>query len=254
MITLEKVMDKDNQHGLFFMFVFMLLIILLTNVAFAQLDSYGTKKVNEQFTFCQVCSDSTYITLSSIETPNSTAQINTNMTLTGTGQYCYNYTPTQIGRYDFRGISDGCTGEFATYVDVTYTGEELTQEQTTMYLAILVFLVGILIYLIYLFPKLPQHKENEQGYVIDVAQMSYLRPIIIGVMWILIMAITFIVANIAIAYITAGFLGKFLFGIWTIMMYANFIILPLWIIYLINDFYKTAKLKEFLERGGMAFG
>jgi hypothetical protein len=86
------------------------------------LDSYGTKKLNEQFTFCQVCSDSTYVTLSSIETPSQTIQVNENMTSLGSGQFCYNYTATQIGRHDFRGISDGCEKTFATYVDISTDG------------------------------------------------------------------------------------------------------------------------------------
>jgi hypothetical protein len=236
------------------LFVFLFAFIFLISLTSSQLESTGCKQVNEQITFCQVCQDATYITLSSITSPASIQQINANMTAQGVGQFCYNYTPTEMGRYDLIGISDGCEKSFATYTEVTYTGECLESPQATMYLVVLAFLIGILGYLIYIYPALPKHTTNEQGYVIDVADMSYLRPIVLGVMWILIMSITFIIANIAVAYITAGFLGKFIFGIWTLMMYSNFLILPLWIIYLINDFYKTAKLKEFLERGGMAFG
>ena len=253
MKNFKKPMDNSQRNGFIYLMLFIMGFLFLVNFATAQLDSYGTKQVNQQFTFCQVCGDATYITLLSIETPNSTTQINSNMTAQGTGQFCYNYTPNQLGRYDFRGVSDGCTQEFATYVDVTYTGKELTSEEVSMYIIILLFLIGILVYLIFLYPSLPKHKANEEGYVIDVAQLSYLRPIMIGVMWILIMSITYIVANITVAYITTGFLGTFIFGIWTLMMYSNFLIIPLWLIYIINDFYKTAKLKEFLERGGMAF-
>ena len=230
-----------------------LFILTMFTMFVSALDDYGVKQVDEQFTFCQVCQDATYITLSSIETPDTTEGIYENMTSMGAGEYCYNYTPQKLGRYDFRGVSDGCEKTFATYMDITYTGKDLTMEETTMYLGVLVFLVLILIYLLYLYPKLPKHQRNDDGYVINISNLSYLRPVTLGFMWILILSITYIVANISVAYITAGFLGSFIFGIWTIMMYSNFIILPLWVVYIIHDLIKTAQIKEFLERGGTNF-
>lgn len=105
------------------------IILFIGLVGATTLESYGTKKVNEQFSFCQVCSNANYVTLSSIETPNSTLRIDTNMTSMGSGEFCYNYTPTLVGRYDFRGISDGCELTYATYVEVTYTGEQYDTSQ-----------------------------------------------------------------------------------------------------------------------------
>jgi hypothetical protein len=40
----------------------------------------------------------------------------------GAGEFCYNYTASQIGRHDFRGISDGCENTFALWTDVTLSG------------------------------------------------------------------------------------------------------------------------------------
>jgi len=103
------------------------LLVFTLLISFSSaLDSLGTKQINEEFRFCQVCSDSTYITLSSIVTPNSTLILNTNMSSEGSGQYCYNYTADQIGRYNFLGISDGCENTFAVYADVNLSGVENT--------------------------------------------------------------------------------------------------------------------------------
>jgi hypothetical protein len=123
----------------------MLFLCLMVSLSFASatLDGYGSKKVNQPFIFCQVCSDATYITLTSIETPTTTIQINENMSMTGTGQYCYNYTPSEIGRYDFRGISDGCEKSFATYMEVTPSGFGGT---STFYF-IMIILIGALIFM-----------------------------------------------------------------------------------------------------------
>lgn len=104
-------------------FSFIFLLFFMSLVSANTLSQYDSKQVDKEFSFCQTCQDSTYITLSSIATPNSTEFINTNMTSTGSGDFCYNYTPTQTGRYDFRGISDGCSKTFAVFVDVTPNGK-----------------------------------------------------------------------------------------------------------------------------------
>lgn len=98
-------------------------VFLLSFISVSALPTYPPQTVNEQFSFCQVCQDSTYITLSNIETPNATELINANMTSTGSGSFCYNYTATQVGQYDFTGISDGCLQTFAVGLEVTPDGK-----------------------------------------------------------------------------------------------------------------------------------
>lgn len=152
-------MREANRAGFIYMTFFILAIVLIQSTSATTLESYGTKKVNEQFTFCQICSDATYITLSSIETPNSTLTLSANMTSYGAGQFCYNYTATQIGRYDFRGISDGCENTFATYIDVTNNGKQEADGVTIslfsiFYLIVFAVLIYIIIYSIGHFLKL----------------------------------------------------------------------------------------------------
>ncbi len=104
-------------------FYTLLLLLFIVSIASATtLQTYKPQQVNVEFNFTQTCQDVTFITLSTIITPNSTETINTNMTSTGGGSYSYNYTPTQIGQYDFTGISDGCLKTFAVYVPVTADG------------------------------------------------------------------------------------------------------------------------------------
>jgi hypothetical protein len=54
------------------------------------------------------------------------------MTANGTGQFCYTYTPTEVGRYDFKGVSDGCEKSFATYIDVNSNGASTTTQNSIM--------------------------------------------------------------------------------------------------------------------------
>lgn len=144
MVNYNKSMIK-NKKTFIFLLVFAM-IFLFSNVQASTLDSLGSTKVNEPYQFCQICSDASYITLSSIKTPTTNVIIDTNMTTNGTGQFCYVYTPTEIGRYDFKGVSDGCENDFATYVEVTSTGDVSTDSQNGVILAEGIFialLVGL---------------------------------------------------------------------------------------------------------------
>ena len=134
-----------NNKALYFLFAF---LIICSFASAATLSTYPSKAVGEEFSFCQTCQDSTYITLSSIETPNSTEFINVNMTNVGGGSFCYNYTPSKVGRYDFRGISDGCERTFATYVDITISGEKRDASVIVAYI-FLILSISAIIYILH---------------------------------------------------------------------------------------------------------
>lgn len=90
------------------------------------LDNYGTFENGETIRITQVCSDATYINISSISNPKSQVMVsNIEMASAGSGEYYYEFTnTTENGRYDVRGISDGCEEEFAVYLYVNSTGNE----------------------------------------------------------------------------------------------------------------------------------
>lgn len=123
----------------------LVLLFLISFTSATTLNQYDSKQVDENFSFCQTCQDSSYITLSNIKTPNSTEIINTNMTSVGGGSFCYNYTPTQIGRYDFAGISDGCLKTFAVYVDVTPNGKIYNTGDSLIYIFVALFFIAMML-------------------------------------------------------------------------------------------------------------
>lgn len=143
--------------------VFLLAFLLCITLGSA-LDSLPPKTIDEQFTFCQVCEDATYTTLSSIDTPNSTLIINTNMSAEGAGQFCYNYTPVQIGRHDFRGISDGCENSFAVYFISSAYGNEENESTAIIYSLLLLFFIGLIVGTIILNRKMDYEKWNNKIY------------------------------------------------------------------------------------------
>jgi len=86
--------------------------------------SWGAFEQGEEVRIVQTCSDATYINISSISYPNSqTAATNINMNYLGNGEFYYVFNSTeQLGRYDVRGISDGCQETFTQYFVITPSG------------------------------------------------------------------------------------------------------------------------------------
>jgi hypothetical protein len=104
------------------------------------LDNLGTFKQNSDVRVSQICFDATYVIIA-ISTPDSVIAIaNQNMTNNGAGEFSYSFNNTsQLGRYDVRGISDGCEKTFATYFEVTPSGSE--QNPNFFYLIYIIIFV-----------------------------------------------------------------------------------------------------------------
>lgn len=124
-------------------FLIMLLGLFLIGNVFALTD-LGTYKQGQAINITQICNEATYITLSSVSYPNSSIAIGQiNMTSLGNGEFYYQFTNTStIGRYDVRGVSDGCENTFATYFEVTPTGFMGT---LGFYIIILILSLGFII-------------------------------------------------------------------------------------------------------------
>lgn len=100
---------------------FIICVLPIVNSAEA---SMGTFKQGENVRVTQTCADATYVTISSISTPDSKAHAQgKSMISVGNGEFYYDFNSTsQIGRYDVRGVSDGCQESFVSYFEVTPSG------------------------------------------------------------------------------------------------------------------------------------
>jgi len=139
------------------LFMLVTLGILLLGIV-SSLDSLGTFKQNEVVRISQVCSDATYINLSSVSYPNSSKAVtNIEMTSSGNGEFYYDYNLTSVeGRYNVNGISDGCTNTFATYFEITPNGNEPPSELVAVlfilfFILIVVGLLGLVMYNVFHF-------------------------------------------------------------------------------------------------------
>jgi len=136
----------------------MLLIFLVLQIGIinSTLESLGTFEKDTNIRVTQVCSDSTYINISSITYPNSSIAIsNVEMISSGNGEFYYYFNETYTsGRYDVRGKSDGCdldSNTFTTYFEITTNGKSLPSGAVIVFFNIffVVIVGGMLSILLY---------------------------------------------------------------------------------------------------------
>lgn len=215
------------------------------------LDNVGVGKQNQNFTFCQTCSDATYITISTIQLPDRTVlPINTNMTASGSS-FCYNITTTsQLGRYDITGLSNGCENTYATYFEITYSGGELSTGNSIFYAVLIVLMILLLAGTLYGTTKLPDSDEKgDDGRIMSINWLKYLKAPLMFVSWMIFIAILYISSNLAFAYLGEQLFAKIIFVLFRICFGITPIIVIVWVISFFVQFFKDKKFQSLINRG-----
>ena len=145
--------------------------------------------------------------------------------------------------------TDGIAGIKTHFFEATITGAILTTSQAIIYLISFSFLIFIFGLLMFAFFQIPIDTKDDEGFVINVSKLEYLRPIIKGLAWITLTSIVFIISNITIAYLSTGLMGSFLFLIFQLMMWSNLVIIPLMIIRMIQRITLSKDMLGLIERG-----
>ena len=164
-----------------------ILLISISNIS--ALEDLGIGKQNENFTINQVCNSATYITISTIQSPDKTiSNINENMTFTGSGSFQYNLTASQTGRYDVCGVSDGCDNTFCVYFEITPNGKEFTQQTSISYVAFIIVL--LFLFIISLYGALTikwSHSRGRDNEVLSINNLRYVKVFLFTSCYLLLM-------------------------------------------------------------------
>jgi len=154
--------------------VTIILGIFLIGFASSLID-LGSIDYGETIRIKQNCEDATYINISSVSYPNgSTAVSNIEMTSSGSGEFYYDFTDTNLyGRHDVLGISDGCEKTFATYFTV---GEELTVGKSISYLGFIMIILFAFFLTIYGAGKIEwKQRKNKEGEILTINNFRYIK-------------------------------------------------------------------------------
>lgn len=233
----------------------MFIMIGMFLIASASATSIGTFKQNENVQLYQTCNNCTYCNLTRVSYPNST-NILTNINMTQDNSYfSYNIgagNTTILGTwsycYDCGNAVEKDTGciEF----DVNTTGVELTTAKAFIYLGLLALLIIIFVIDLFAVPMLPSGDlRDDDGRIISINKLKYLRPVLYGIAWFLLIGIIFIGSNIAFAYLGTNLLGSILFKIFQIMMLMSYPMLLLAFIGILYNIVQDKKMKKMMNRG-----
>ena len=158
---------------------------------------------------------------------------------------------SEVGEYAvlFNCVDTTLGGFFEYSFEVTRTGYILTEPQASIYLAMIFVLFCLFLLLVFGYYKMPSDVRDDDGYVLDVSKLAYLKPVLLGLAWILLTSIMFIVSNISLAYMSTQLIGEFLFGIYVLMLSFNLLIIPLCIIKMIQRITLSKDMLGLIERG-----
>jgi hypothetical protein len=107
MATNKNILGRNGLRRIILPSVMIMLMILMVNLASAQMETLGTFKQGECVKLLQTCSDCTYNVITSVLYPNSTQALSqVNMTKTST-EYNYTFCDTKtVGNYIVNGFGD----------------------------------------------------------------------------------------------------------------------------------------------------
>ena len=176
-------------------------------------------KLNRASNLTQTCDTCSFVNISSITFPNGTTTIlNTSMNKDGT-TFMTDYTPSVVGThyYNVFGDKDGGLEVETLCFEVTNTGFGLTSANSTIFIGLLALMVFLLIVVVIGIGKLPPNKmKDDDGMIIGVSNLKYLRPVLYMVGWAILGGIFFLASNLALAYLGTKMFGDILFAIYKI--------------------------------------
>lgn len=215
-----------------------------------KLDSF---KVNDCIQLIQTCDDCSYNNVSSILNPKGDI-IPINMQMTKSGTF-YNITycnTSEIGIYQVNGFGDegGTQGAWNYYLEITGTGYKFDNPKALLYIGLLSILIFLFVVDLVAIPMLPS-KDNydDEGTLLSINQMKYIRPILWVVAWFLLMAVIFTGSNVALAYMGETLIGDILFKIFQIQLALSLPGLVLWFLFIFYNIFQDKEMKKYIERG-----
>jgi len=142
--------------------VLLLIIMFCSIILISSLEYMPNQKQNQIVTITQSCINATYINITSISYPNSSIAVsNIIMISNNNSEFYYDFDKTsQLGRYDIRGISDGCEETFTTYFFVESATATNTLQGTLLIIFLLTLFTG-LTYLSFNLTKTDKTLDNE---------------------------------------------------------------------------------------------
>lgn len=213
----------------------------------------GTTKQDGCITLYQSCPSCTYVNLTAIQYPNKTIILNEiGMSKSGT-EYTYEFCNTSnLGGYFYTTIGDknGVVSTETISFEVTYGGDSVSSSQATLYAVLLFVLIFVFIVTILGINQLPSsNTKDEEGKILSISYLKYLRPVGWFFLWMLFIAILFLSSNIAFAFLGEQLFAKTLHMLFRVCFGFTPIIVVVWIIWIYRQMFHDKQMQNMLNRG-----
>lgn len=161
-----------------------------------------------------------------------------------------NFSTNGVKAWNIRCNNSNQVGFVNGVFEVNMIGEELTEGKALSFGFTIFILIFLFIACTVLIFKLPDGDNyNEQGELISISSLKYIRPILFACLWFLLLMLTFVSSNVLIAYFVNASIGNIIFTIYKIMMSLTLPMVVIWFIFLFYGMFKDRTMKRYLERG-----
>ena len=180
--------------------------------------------------------------------PNSSTVV-FNQSMTNGGAYAYyQFTPNQVGEYTFY-VFDAQNFSSGTFKSSS-TGTELTTANSVIYMGLFGILTFIFFVTIFFINKLPaKNTRDEEGKLISISYLKYLRAPLWFIVYFLFIAIIFIASNLAFAYLGEQLVAKTLFTIYRMLMLLSPVLILIWISWIFVSIIQDRRFQNMINKG-----
>jgi len=161
-----------------------------------------------------------------------------------------NFTTSGTYSYIAQCNSSRTGGFIASSFIVSNEGEVLETPHSiiysTLFLALIFLLITVVIG-IFLLPS--ENDKGDDGMILNINNLKYLRIVLGFVSWGLLMAIMFISSNLAFNFLNAGLMANVFWAIYRVMMILTLPIVVVMFIWIFVKIFQDSETKRMIERG-----
>lgn len=161
-----------------------------------------------------------------------------------------NFSNTGLYTYTVLCNSSLLGGYKTSHLTVTGTGVELTSANATVYSSFFLIFVFLFVVVLFGITKLPENDNtNDNGEIISIGWLKYLRSLFIFIAWLILLAIFYLSSNLAFAYLGEQLFAKILFRLFQVGYMLTLPILVLWFIWIFASIIQDRKTRRLIEKG-----
>jgi len=225
--------------------------IFLISFISAEQQSLGTFNLNERINVIQICSNCSYVNISSILYPNSSQALGeSGMTKLGTKYSLFYENTSTFGTYIVNGHGDiDGTDTVWSYTFFIAPQYQITTAVSLFYvgvLGVLCFLFVLSILFIGILPS--QDPIGNDGNIMSINNLKYLKYPIAGLAWGILVIISFVIFNFAEGYINEALLVSTFRMIFQFLMISAMIGVPVIFFFMVTKFMQDQVIKRMIER------